>query len=36
MAVIRCSKGHYYDDTKFSQCPHCGVLPAAEPELDLH
>ncbi|MCI8950299.1 MAG: hypothetical protein HFG49_09685 [Lachnospiraceae bacterium] len=32
MAVIRCSKGHYYDDTKFSQCPHCGVLPAAEPE----
>ncbi len=32
MAVVRCSKGHYYDDTKFSQCPHCGVLPAAEPE----
>ena len=32
MAVIRCSKGHYYDDTKFAQCPHCGVLPAIEPE----
>lgn len=32
MAVIRCSKGHYYDDAKFAQCPHCGVLPEAEPE----
>ena len=32
MAVIRCSKGHYYDDTKFAQCPRCGVLPAIEPE----
>lgn len=26
MAVIRCAKGHYYDDVKFSQCPHCGVF----------
>lgn len=25
MAVVRCEKGHYYDDTKFSACPHCGV-----------
>ncbi|MDO5417933.1 MAG: hypothetical protein Q4F29_12075, partial [Lachnospiraceae bacterium] len=30
MAVVRCSKGHYYDDTKFAQCPHCGVLPDAK------
>lgn len=21
----RCSKGHYYDETKHSLCPHCGV-----------
>ena len=26
MAVVRCSKGHYYDDEKFARCPHCGVL----------
>lgn len=25
MGVIRCSMGHYYDDAKFSYCPHCGV-----------
>ena len=24
MAVIRCPQGHYYDDEKFSHCPHCG------------
>lgn len=28
MAIIRCNNGHYYDDKKFAQCPHCGVLPA--------
>ncbi len=32
MAIIRCDKGHYYDNTKFSQCPHCGVLPILEQE----
>lgn len=23
MAVVRCDKGHYYDDVKFNECPHC-------------
>ena len=23
MAIIRCSKGHFYDDVKFTSCPHC-------------
>lgn len=23
MAVVRCSKGHYYDDVKYNKCPHC-------------
>ncbi|MDO5550607.1 MAG: hypothetical protein Q4F76_05505 [Lachnospiraceae bacterium] len=32
MAVVRCDKGHYYDDEKFTQCPHCGVLPVMQPE----
>ncbi|MGL5436054.1 MAG: FHA domain-containing protein [Lachnospiraceae bacterium] len=26
MAVIRCSRGHYFDDGKYTQCPHCGIL----------
>lgn len=26
MAVVRCSQGHYYDDEKFSRCPHCGIF----------
>lgn len=26
MAIIRCSRGHYYDNVKFSQCPHCGIF----------
>lgn len=26
MAIVRCSKGHYYDNAKFSQCPHCGIF----------
>lgn len=26
MAIIKCSKGHFYDDAKYSQCPHCGIL----------
>ena len=31
MAIVRCEKGHYYDDTKFSSCPHCGVRLSAFP-----
>ena len=23
MAVVCCEKGHYYDDVKYSECPHC-------------
>ena len=23
MAVVKCSQGHYYDDSKFDECPHC-------------
>lgn len=26
MAVVRCPKGHFYDDQRFSHCPHCGVF----------
>lgn len=26
MAVVRCDSGHYYDDEKFSRCPHCGIF----------
>ena len=26
MAVIRCNQGHYYDNEKFSRCPHCGIF----------
>lgn len=26
MAVVRCGQGHYYDDEKFSRCPHCGIF----------
>ncbi|MBE5954089.1 MAG: FHA domain-containing protein [Lachnospiraceae bacterium] len=26
MSITRCSKGlHFYDDTKYDECPHCGV-----------
>jgi hypothetical protein len=29
MNIIRCRNGHYYDDSKFSTCPHCaGNTPA--------
>ena len=30
MAIIRCSKGHFYDNEKFSQCPHCGIFTMEE------
>ncbi len=23
MAVVKCEKGHYYDNKKYDQCPHC-------------
>lgn len=23
MAVVRCEKGHYYDNVKYDECPHC-------------
>lgn len=23
MAVVKCKSGHFYDDTKYSTCPHC-------------
>lgn len=25
MATVRCPNRHYYDDSKYSVCPHCGV-----------
>ena len=34
MAIVRCEKGHYYDASKFAQCPHCGVLPVMEEEKE--
>lgn len=30
MAVVRCPKGHYYDDQRFSMCPHCGIGAGSE------
>ena len=24
MSLVRCENGHFYDNTKFKQCPHCG------------
>lgn len=30
MAVIRCQNGHFYDDQKFSKCPHCGIFTNME------
>lgn len=29
MSVIRCPFGHYYDDQRFSGCPHCGITVGA-------
>lgn len=25
MAVVRCNRGHYYDEQKYTMCPHCGI-----------
>ncbi len=30
MAMIRCDQGHFYDNTKHTTCPYCGV-----PDLDI-
>lgn len=35
MSVIRCPHGHYYDDSRFSNCPHCGITVGKEaPQKD--
>lgn len=34
MAIVQCEYGHYYDDEKFTACPHCGEQ-AAEDELTM-
>lgn len=28
MAITRCPNGHYYDEAKFSSCPHCSAFGA--------
>lgn len=35
MAVTRCDAGHYYDDVKYSECPHCknNLSPVPRPGL---
>lgn len=35
MAIIRCAKGHYYDNVKFSRCPHCGVFVTMADEMTM-
>lgn len=25
MSLVRCPKGHYYDDSRFASCPSCGI-----------
>lgn len=31
MSMTRCENGHYYDSSKYSTCPSCGI-----PDLDIH
>ena len=26
MAIVKCEKGHFYDDVKYKGCPHCSEL----------
>lgn len=33
MAVVRCPRGHYYDTSRFSFCPYCGISPEMTGEL---
>lgn len=35
MAVVRCEKGHFYDDEKYPDCPHCGGDLPANPRRGL-
>ena len=30
MAIIKCDKGHYYDDRRYSECPYCEKLQKAK------
>lgn len=30
MSIIRCERGHYFDNKRFDQCPHCAKLGGAE------
>lgn len=32
MAIVRCDQGHFYDDRKFSLCPHCGIFAHTDAE----
>lgn len=32
MAVVRCTRGHYFDNEKFSTCPHCTSHKTEWPE----
>lgn len=29
MPISKCQNGHFYDDVKYSSCPHCEASPAA-------
>lgn len=31
--MLRCKKGHYYDETKFMMCPYCGIFAEDEEPL---
>lgn len=33
MAVAKCDKGHFYDDTKYQSCPHCASGVPANPPV---
>lgn len=35
MGMVRCNKGHFYDNTKFSQCPHCGIFFGEDDEKTM-
>lgn len=32
MAVVRCAQGHYFDDSRFSVCPYCGISVGSRAE----
>ncbi len=34
MAIVKCEKGHYYDDRRFGECPYCEKLQAAADQDD--